>query len=538
MYRVRPIVIAALAVVISSIAAVSSAQDKLSNRYIPDDAVAVLFYPIDELLDKPEMDWYPIEILQAQTQQSVGLDPLDVDNLTVVAGMPGPNGPQAGAVIELNKDYSIEDLNSDIFLSDEPWDMDGLSVYSVDTPMGVVLHRVDARTFVVATGSYLRSVIEADDETDSEGKLSGLVGQLKKRPGITLIAVMEPIRPIVDGVLRQYAAKLPKQLQGLANFAGLTEALLINTDFTMMSGSLYASILTADDDSAIEMKKTLDESLDFGIQMFSAQIKQGMGTKQGPVEQATIRYVDRMAEKIRSMDLVNRSGNRIQMSTDANVAVVGVMVGLLLPAVQAAREAARRMSGSNNLKQIGLAMHNHHAAFKQLPDHAIRDEAGKPLLSWRVKILPFIEQMELYQQFHLDEPWDSPHNIKLLPQMPQIYVDPSAPLQPGYTVFQSPVGDQLLFANSGERRFRDVTDGLSNTIMAVETKQEAAVPWTKPQDLTINLDDPKSILGNSHPGGCHVLMADGAVHFVTYSVDTQLLRALLTRAGGEPVGDF
>ncbi len=107
--------------------------------------------------------------------------------------------------------------------------------------------------------------------------------------------------------------------------------------------------------------------------------------------------------------------------------VGGVAFGtaLLLPAVQAAREAARRAQCVNNLKQIGLALHNYHDTTNGFPAAAITSKDGKPLLSWRVAILPYIEQQELYNQFHLNEPWDSPHNKTLIARMPVAYNCPS-----------------------------------------------------------------------------------------------------------------
>src|SRR5207249_2796575 len=84
------------------------------------------------------------------------------------------------------------------------------------------------------------------------------------------------------------------------------------------------------------------------------------------------------------------------------------------------RIAGRRTVSQNNLKQIGLAMHNYHDTYRHFPPQALTDKNGKPLLSWRVAVLPFIEQDNLYRQFKLDEPWDSEHNRKLLERMPKL----------------------------------------------------------------------------------------------------------------------
>jgi hypothetical protein len=220
-------------------------------------------------------------------------------------------------------------------------------------------------------------------------------------------------------------------------------------------------------------------------------------------------------------------------------ATSAVSVGLLLPAVQKVREAAARTRVANNLKQIGLAMHNYHAVYGALPPHAIYSKDGKtPLLSWRVAILPYIEQDNLYKQFHLDEPWDSEHNKKLIDQMPKTYELPtdSGPPRggPGQTYYQVLVGGGALFdAGPKGPRLADVTDGLSNTLMVVEGADP--VTWTKPDDLTYDPNKPPPKLGLHYPGGFIVLIGDGSVRTLPPTVDEKTLRALITRAGGERI---
>jgi prepilin-type processing-associated H-X9-DG protein len=213
-----------------------------------------------------------------------------------------------------------------------------------------------------------------------------------------------------------------------------------------------------------------------------------------------------------------------------------VLIALLLPAVQAAREAARRAQCVNNLKQVGLAMHMYADANDGFPAAAITDKKGKPLLSWRVAILPYLEQRPLYEKFKLDEPWDSPHNRELIKYMPTIYACPSRPLTPGErtTTYRVFLGKGSLFETGRPTRIADVTDGTSNTLMVVEAKE--AVPWTKPEGLPF--EDPAVPLfgtGSNHSGGFNVVMADGSVRFIKMTINPQTLRALITRSGGEVV---
>src|SRR5262249_10846274 len=121
----------------------------------------------------------------------------------------------------------------------------------------------------------------------------------------------------------------------------------------------------------------------------------------------------------------------------------------------------------NNLRQIGLALHNYHDAYGNFPPQASFDKSGKPLLSWRVHILPFLEQEELDREFHLDEPWDSDHNKKLIDRMPPIYRCPKQKLkESGKTTYLAPVGEKAIFSGGQKgMRLSDVIDGTSNTML-------------------------------------------------------------------------
>jgi len=220
----------------------------------------------------------------------------------------------------------------------------------------------------------------------------------------------------------------------------------------------------------------------------------------------------------------------------ASPATGGVLVGLLLPAVQAAREAARRAQCVNNLKQIGLAMHNYASVNGAFPRPAVTDKQGKPLLSWRVTILPYLEQQGLYNRFKLDEPWDSPHNQALLKEMPSTYLCPSrAQVEPFATTYQVFTGNGALFESGADMRLAAITDGTSNTVMVVEAQKE--VPWTRPDDLTFDPAAAPSLFGagSSHPGGFDALFADGSVRFLKNTINLSVFRSLITRAGGEVI---
>jgi hypothetical protein len=217
----------------------------------------------------------------------------------------------------------------------------------------------------------------------------------------------------------------------------------------------------------------------------------------------------------------------------------GLVPAILLPAVQKVQEAAARTESMNNLRHIALAMLNYHDAnLGRLPAAAICDKNGKPLLSWRVAILPYIEQQHLYKQFKLDEPWDSPNNKRLLAQMPRIYKLPGDDkTPPDYTHYQVFVGNGAAFEKREPTRIpADFRDGTSNTILIVEASQP--VPWSEPEDIAFDPDKPiKPLLGSHHRGGCLAAMADGLIRWVLLPhVSESTLKAAITRNAGDALG--
>jgi hypothetical protein len=212
-----------------------------------------------------------------------------------------------------------------------------------------------------------------------------------------------------------------------------------------------------------------------------------------------------------------------------------LLVGMLVPAVQKVREAAARIQSGNNLHQIMIAMHNYHATYGTLPPAYNVDKDGKPLLSWRVHILPFIEQENLYKEFHLDEPWDSPHNKKLIEKMPKAYRSPASNAPPGKTNYLTVRGKDTAFPGDKGVKLSEITDGTSNTIAVVEASDKRAVVWTKPDDFEFNDKNPIDGLVGLWPGGFQAVCCDGALHFISRTVDPKTLKNAFIRNDGNPV---
>jgi type II secretory pathway pseudopilin PulG len=216
---------------------------------------------------------------------------------------------------------------------------------------------------------------------------------------------------------------------------------------------------------------------------------------------------------------------------------MGILVGLLLPAVQAAREAARRMQCSNNMKQIALAMHNYNDAFGAFPPAFTTDANGKRLHSWRTLILPFIEQQALYTQIDLNKPWDDPVNLPFSQIMIPTYACPSGHTDsPEKTCYQVIVDPSGIFTGPVGCKMSSIIDGTSNTILVVETNSQDAVPWMSPDDTDLPTFLARGQSRSSHhTGGGNVTIADGSVVFLSDTVDPKTAASMVSKAGGEPV---
>jgi hypothetical protein len=225
-------------------------------------------------------------------------------------------------------------------------------------------------------------------------------------------------------------------------------------------------------------------------------------------------------------------GDRLVLSLDSNR--LTALGSAARPAVDLLTSSQRRLESTQHLKQIALAIHRFADAKKHFPPAAIADAIGRPLLSWRVAILPYLEQEALYKEFHLDEPWDSEHNRKLIDRMPDVYRSLGATAG-GRTEYVVAVGPGSVFESTTATGFGEITDGTSNTIMAIEIGDEQAVTWTRPEDFTFDPQKPSAGLTTPYSDGRLLLFCDGSVHFITQSIDDETLRRLFVKNDGQVV---
>lgn len=241
------------------------------------------------------------------------------------------------------------------------------------------------------------------------------------------------------------------------------------------------------------------------------------------------------------------------------ISMIGVLVGLLLPAVQAAREAARKASCKNNLHQIGLALHLYHDTHRTLPTGCIewrsfRAPPAHRQFAWSAFLLPFLEQQNLHSQINFGLPFDSPVNAVAAATRLGVYECPSADkrkLIRAQTDYGGIFGESMvdrepedgMFLYERSITFRDVTDGLSNTLAVAEDVGGPDSEWINGQNVFVQsggINDPQAWIGDNeirsrHGSGAMVLFVDGRTTFMTQTIDLQVLGQFITRAKGEVV---
>ena len=234
------------------------------------------------------------------------------------------------------------------------------------------------------------------------------------------------------------------------------------------------------------------------------------------------------------------------------VLVCFCLIALLLPAVESAREAARRAQCNNNLKMIALALHNYHDEHGTFPPAFIPDKDGKPMHSWRVLLLPYLEEKYLYDKYNFQEPWDGPNNSKLMNPVPYATNVP-ATSAPGV----EPASGPATWRSSGPephglarqtRKMNEIADGTANTILVMED-QSTRIPWMEPRDLTLDEALRSTHLARSSsgrhpsprrfllrlPGGRNVALVDGSVGFLSDGLPRDFVSNLLTIDDGAGV---
>ncbi len=500
-------------------------------EYVPAEAVMAAVVNFKKLQSAPRLELMPWEILTAGGIEELGFDPLKIEQVIAIVAPPSnAPTPGLGAVVSFSAPVT---LKPELLARAQRVVTAGKQVYRfrLSPPVGLAL--INGKTMVLGTPGFLESMLKAAADLENSAALSPLrkqIGTLAPTDDVAVFLAVEPLRPMLRNMLEnipplppplEFVRSLPAQLQSLR--------LNINVD----ADSQLQLVATATDAGAAT---AIDTGVRGGLGMVKTMFLAttlAIPAGEGQVGQATRNYFTRLANSLEKRLQPKRDGVTVTMEVGLEYFNTATMVALLLPAVQQAREAARRSASRNNMKQVLLAFHNYHSVHGRLPARASYDANGKPLLSWRVHILPFLDQESLFKRFKLDEPWDSAHNKPLIRLMPAVLANPNLPAGT-VTNYLAVVGADSMMSKTGVK-FADVRDGTSLTMMLVEVDADRAVPWTKPVDHEIKAANPRAGLGGLRPGGFNVGMGDGRVMFLMNSINPETLKGLATKSGREIV---
>lgn len=465
-----------------------------------------------------------IKSLLDESIEKVGFDPRDIEQ--VLFGV-NPNTQKAGFVISFSRPIDAESMAEEVVTpGHKQADHNGMAYFKNDRDRQPSLYvSDDKKTAIIAPATELTKMM------DKPGEASPLAERLKAADlsnQIVVAVLTSELPSAAIGQLRKMP--LPPSLAKLADVPDMLDAVTLTAKFST-STDVKLILNAKSEEDAKKLDEIVSPALDEGKKLAGSML---------PLAPPEVQEIAKPLLESVGTEITN-SDVAISFRVDQGAEV---LTALLVPAVQQARDAARISSEKNKLKQMGVAFHNYHDTFGTFPvpdndRNSVKvDENGKPLLSWRVHILPQIEERNLYERFKLDEPWDSPHNIKLLDEMPDVYQAVYKPGgKPGHTRFQAPnyEGGILVTPSS---RFRTVTDGSANTILTVITSEEHAVPWTKPVDMDVDPADPAAKLQPILDGKFFALFSDGSVSRLSLDADPKLILGAFTMAGGEVLGDL
>jgi hypothetical protein len=387
----------------------------------------------------------------------------------------------------------------------------------------MAMHAVDSKTFLMASEAGLKAAM-----TNGPGEATNDQFAFVSRSSHLVQAFSSPLLAGMSAGIPDPPPNVPPQV-----------AQLVGAIKGRISGG--AIILDAGSDLALNIKLNLTEESAAGEanQALAGLVMMGKQMAPFALGQAPPPLQPSLGQAVNSL-----ASSTADSSVTVSITIPGALVQVLkdnpeLLGPMAGGPQAGGMIQDNNLKQVALAMHNFHDTYNHFPTADGNGESGdgkKSGLSWRVHILPYLEQAELYNQFHLDESWDSPHNMALVSQMPDVFKVQGVD-QPGMTTMHVFASPNTPFDPEKPIGFRDIVDGTSNTIMTVVAGPETAAPWTKPGGLTLDAANPVGALGTPGPS-FPVAFCDGSVRSISVNVDPQVLSNLIQFNDGNPVSGF
>lgn len=521
-------------------ASVAAAEQPLSLAYVPRDAAFVFALRPAALLARPEF---------ANTPQG----PQSKSALAQQLGIPADHFEQVTiACFELLGELNQLNPGAIILHVKEPGD--GLAIVKhlfADTVEGVFdglkyrkkpdgragyLAQPDGRVVVLSDSEeHLRRLLVAGKEGPAAAKWSS---EWNQTAGVDVRLLMHTSS--LPGIMARMLQQAPPNIQAmLSAFSPLWEKTsLASLGLTFGDKLEIASTIVC---PSAEDAKQVAATFSAIVTLARNALSQGREAASRLADDgAALKALD-AAESLLDSLRVDTQGEHVVVTATGAMNHLATPLAMLLPAVAGARDAARQTQSTNNLKQIALAFHNFHDIFNHFPPAQVygqmyRRKEIKPSQhphSWRVAILPLLNQAALYNEYKFDEPWDSPSNMKLLDKMPAVFRDPNDPENSTNASYFGLIGDATAFGDKKGTSIRGFPDGLSNSIIVVEAKRD--IPWTKPEDIPYDADKPVPQLGGIYAAGFLAALGDGSVRLVPKTIDEKVLRWLITINDGNPL---
>ena len=522
--------------VVASESAVAAASQGTANiqkdasypvQFLPHNAAVVVGFQPSQLASQASLKPLKGLIEKQLAESDINIEVSDLSSMMIVApsedsgvSRPGPGAP----VILITAAATV---NEAAFTGELSHFGEVVRKESVPEGTSLVVVPVGSRTFAIGPARSVLSILEKLDQNrpswiESFGRADGQVH-----------FAMDPafIRPQLQESLKHQPNPIAFMVSPLWQEPALVTASL-SVGKTM---KLEVKAMTTSEEGAVKVKTAIDALLPLGKAMLGAA--QGQLASAPESQKQIIERSVKMASTALDNTQITRQGTTVTLKQTSDSETVSSLTAMMMPAIQSARDAARVAQGKNNLKQILLAFHNYHSVYGHFPPQYLLGPDGKTKHSWRVAILPFLEQQELYEQYQLDEPWDSEANRKVLGQMPLVYASPfwnageTRTAYFGLVGVNTGLGEGPDKGNAGER-IRDFLDGTSNTILIVEADRQ--IPWTKPEDIPLE-DGKVPPLGLEGMEYFLAAMCDGSVRRISDSTDQENLLWYLTKNDGRVV---
>lgn len=485
----------------------------VTSRYF----AAVVIHP-DVLLRSPSGRMMPIEMLQSLVASDPPIDLSQADELLLLFGMDWLFEPVFGAVCHFKDSCPREAIMAHLEpIEAEPHNGTPV-VYRCRQIDGTHAALLDDRTLIVAPEKDLRDMLFARRAT---GPLARQLGPLDSDAAVTALCALAPVRGLQFLAPSALESSSP-EVKEIAAVAELLSA--AELDLRLNPEAELRLVLKAEgEDSVAELEQRFDRALAAAGRLLEAEI-----FPQGDDENLELRYLRQLASQLAGAVERRREDDCLILCIKGD-ALVAASLGVLVadnlgfysgddPSLQAKTKSER------NLQRIGEGLSEYQRLHHKLP-HPSNDRDGKPLLSWRVHLLPFVGEQELYERFHLDEPWDSEHNRALLSQMPDIYRNPDG-AQCETTNYLLATGPAAVYSPDKKVSLDDLDHGNTATILVVEANSARSIAWTKPDDFAFDPRDIFAGLGGQRTGGFLALLANGTVDFIDFTTSPDEVRKL------------